>query len=487
MKLFEVFGEVKIDDKGAVKKLGSIGDKAKKVGAGFTDVTKKVGKFALGFGAAAAAAGGALFAFADKTTESLDRIDKLSQKLNMSSKEFQEWDYVLSQNGASVDGLQIGMKTLAERMVQAQDGAGKGAEAFEALEISATDVNGELKTQGQMFNEAVAALQKVNNATEKAKLANDLFAGSAKELTPLLNQTSEATDDLKNKAEELGMVQSEDAIKAGAAFQDNLDTTKRMLGGVATKIGTTLLPMFNNMMEWIQSKMPQIQEFFTLVFDTVSPKVKYFYDLFNEKVLPVLKNLFEWVQENMPVFKESFEKALEVVLRIAKSIWDLLEVAFKPLFTWVKNNMGTIGAVVGGVFEGIAVVIETTTKVVIGIIEAFKTAYDWAKKFIKKSNEAAASREKQSSSGGWIDIKGMRAEGGPVDSGESYIVGEKGPELFTPSQSGNITANDKMSGVNIGHITVVANSKYDVENFGRDLANGAKKTLMANGIPNLAY
>jgi len=36
------------------------------------------------------------------------------------------------------------------------------------------------------------------------------------------------------------------------------------------------------------------------------------------------------------------------------------------------------------------------------------------------------------------------AEGGPVQGGRPYIVGEKGKELFTPSQSGNITPNSQM-------------------------------------------
>jgi hypothetical protein len=40
-----------------------------------------------------------------------------------------------------------------------------------------------------------------------------------------------------------------------------------------------------------------------------------------------------------------------------------------------------------------------------------------------------------------------RAMGGPVSAfGGPYIVGERGPELFTPSSSGNITPNHAMSG-----------------------------------------
>ncbi len=40
-----------------------------------------------------------------------------------------------------------------------------------------------------------------------------------------------------------------------------------------------------------------------------------------------------------------------------------------------------------------------------------------------------------------VGVAGKRAAGGPVGSGKTYLVGEKGPELFTPSASGKITTN----------------------------------------------
>lgn len=40
-----------------------------------------------------------------------------------------------------------------------------------------------------------------------------------------------------------------------------------------------------------------------------------------------------------------------------------------------------------------------------------------------------------------VAIQGARASGGPVSGGSSYIVGERGPEIFTPSGSGMISAN----------------------------------------------
>ena len=49
----------------------------------------------------------------------------------------------------------------------------------------------------------------------------------------------------------------------------------------------------------------------------------------------------------------------------------------------------------------------------------------------------------------------FKANGGPVRSGKSFIVGEKGPELFTPGRSGAITPNNKLVGG--GSTSVVVN------------------------------
>ncbi len=52
--------------------------------------------------------------------------------------------------------------------------------------------------------------------------------------------------------------------------------------------------------------------------------------------------------------------------------------------------------------------------------------------------------------GNWSDgtpvVAGARAAGGPVDFGQTYLVGEKGPELFTPGASGVITPNSSLGG-----------------------------------------
>lgn len=51
-----------------------------------------------------------------------------------------------------------------------------------------------------------------------------------------------------------------------------------------------------------------------------------------------------------------------------------------------------------------------------------------------------------------FNFGGGKAAGGPVDAGRTFIVGERGPELFTPSQSGTIIPNGGGQVVNIGPI-----------------------------------
>lgn len=53
----------------------------------------------------------------------------------------------------------------------------------------------------------------------------------------------------------------------------------------------------------------------------------------------------------------------------------------------------------------------------------------------------------------------FRAQGGPVSAGSPYIVGEQGPELFVPRQSGDIISNNDMGTSNI---TVIVNSVDEV-------------------------
>jgi len=50
---------------------------------------------------------------------------------------------------------------------------------------------------------------------------------------------------------------------------------------------------------------------------------------------------------------------------------------------------------------------------------------------------------------------GMRAEGGSVEPGKFYLVGEKGPELFVPKGSGDIVSNDRIGGHSVSVTNII--------------------------------
>jgi tape measure domain-containing protein len=76
-----------------------------------------------------------------------------------------------------------------------------------------------------------------------------------------------------------------------------------------------------------------------------------------------------------------------------------------------------------------------------------------------------------------------RALGGPVMGGQSYIVGESGPELFTPQGTGSITRNSDLGGgspVNV-NFTIVAN---DTQGFDQLLTSrqGVIKQIISDAM-----
>ena len=95
-----------------------------------------------------------------------------------------------------------------------------------------------------------------------------------------------------------------------------------------------------------------------------------------------------------------------------------------------------------------------------GIKDTFKSAIDGIVNFFEpltniiQKVENALARVGQGvanvakSVGGKISnfFSGGKAQGGMVSSGSSYLVGEHGPEMFTPGTSGSITPNNQLSG-----------------------------------------
>ena len=509
MKLFEIFGEIKIDGDGALKTLSNTDKEGSKVAKSFGKSAKAIGKAgakaAIGIGALATGLG----MMATKTADAGDRVDKMSQKIGLSRQAFQEWDYILSQNGASIDSMGPGIKTLVNQFDDLASGGKLSTEAFGRLGLTLEDLQG--LSQEEIFETTIVALQGMENETERAAIANQLLGRSGQELAPLLNAGADSVENLKNKANDLGLVMGDDAIDASVAFTDTMDTLKRSFGAVGVELGTALIPIFDKFATWIIDNMPTIKKVASDAFNFIKDTVDILYDAFETYLLPVLRTLFTWVSDNMdeiklvmetvflavvavvtkawelfkeyllpvlgslynfvkdnwPTFQKIFEVAFKAIEIVVRTVYDIFEVVFdiiKRLYYWAEPAFPLFKDFIVTAFEGIVAAVQTGIDIFNGIKNAAIDAIEWIKdglKWIGIMND-----EGQPGGGGGSDwgagdplpnskgvgtkqkldnlIDGFRANGGPVSSGSSYIVGEQGPEMFVPKTSGTIIPNHSM-------------------------------------------
>lgn len=82
------------------------------------------------------------------------------------------------------------------------------------------------------------------------------------------------------------------------------------------------------------------------------------------------------------------------------------------------------------------------------------------------------------------DLGGARANGGPVTGGVSYLVGERGPEIFTPSGSGAIIPNHEVGGgggaININTSVTVQSGGASSQTSGDSSSTGRMLADMIN-------
>lgn len=169
-----------------------------------------------------------------------DSIDKMSQKMGLSAKAYQEWDAVMQHSGTSMETMKASMKTLA-------NAAETGNEAFAKLGITQKDL--EKMSQEELFEATIKGLQELDDVTERTYLSGQLLGRGATELGALLNTSAEDTQAMKDRLHELGGVMSDEAVKASAAFQDNMQDLQTALAGVKRGITAEFLPSINTLID----------------------------------------------------------------------------------------------------------------------------------------------------------------------------------------------------------------------------------------------
>ena len=176
-----------------------------------------------------------------------DTVDKQSQKVGLSAKTWQEYDYVLKISGTDMQSVTAGVKTLTNQIDAAKKGNKDAVARFKALGISIKDLKN--MSQEDIFKKTIAGLQNMKEGTDRAALANKLFGRSGQELQPLLNMTAKETQGLIDKANELGMVMSDQGVKSSASYKDSLTTLEGAFKGLKNSIMTEFMPGITNITE----------------------------------------------------------------------------------------------------------------------------------------------------------------------------------------------------------------------------------------------
>lgn len=130
---------------------------------------------------------------------------------------------------------------------------------------------------------------------------------------------------------------------------------------------------------------------------------------------------------------------------IDSKLRDIAKVFFNRALAWGQQMiiaLNTAKAAVIGVISGMVGEINGLLK---KIITSFHLTVTYSDP-VPGTGGASGSSNLGSNSPRPNQNNAPRASGGPVMGGYSYMVGEKGPELFTPGDSGRITPNNQLGG-----------------------------------------
>lgn len=337
LEIFRLVGSIFVDNDAADKSISQTDSKAQKIGQTLLNGVATAAKWGAALAAGAATAVAGVTKLATNAAATADNIDKMSAKIGLSRTGFQEWSYVLGQNGMDVDKLQTGLKTLVTQMTAADQGTAKSVEAFEALGLSIYDDTGALKDQETMMNEVLYALADMGEGTERAALANQLFGRSGTELAPMLNTGSDSMRELTQRAHDLGLILGDEAVDAGVKLGDTMDDLKQSFGAIVTRLGASFFPILQQAIEYLIGYMPQI----STIFDKLAPVLMDMMDA----LLPIL---IEMVEVLLPPLMDVLEALLPILQPIFQQVLlPLVQYVLAPAVGFIAEILEALP----GVFE----------------------------------------------------------------------------------------------------------------------------------------
>lgn len=367
MDLFDLVAKITLDTKDFEKNAKNAADEGQNLGS-------KI-KSALGTAVKVGAAGiaaittsatsliGTMIKGASQTAEYGDQIDKMSQKLGMSAEAYQKWDYVLGQSGADINSMSTGLKTLTNKLDDAKNGGAEAQQMFAKLGLSMDDLA--TMSREDVFGAVINGFQGMADSTERAALANDIFGRSGQELTPLFNESAESTRELMQAAEDLGMVMSDEAVKASADYNDALDTLQRTFGGLKNQLMGNFMPSVTKVMEGLTglfagdsgTGLSLIKEGITDLVTNLTEQIPGFIEVGTEIVLA----LGDAIIENLPTL---IDAGVQGLMAIVDGIIDHLPEI-------MTSGLRIVASLVSGLIKAIPQLVAAIPRLISAIVQGF--------------------------------------------------------------------------------------------------------------------
>lgn len=218
-----------------------------KIGSAASNVASKT----KGLSTAAAAGVGGLVAMAVKAGQSADDINTLAKQTGLSTEQIQKFSYASDIIDVDLQTLTGSLAKLTRNMQSAKNGSKNTQAAFDALGVSIVDQNGNLRDNQDVFNEAISALAKIEEETQRDAYAMQIFGKSAQDLNPLILGGADDLKKLGDEAEAAGLILSQDALDGANEFNDSIDkmkaTATTSFGKVAGQLAEVLIPVMEQL------------------------------------------------------------------------------------------------------------------------------------------------------------------------------------------------------------------------------------------------
>jgi len=275
LKLSEAYVEVKTNQKQFSKELKTMESSVKRstermrknfarIGAGVSEISR-VARY--GFLGVTAAIAGSVYAF----TKMGDTIHKMSIRTGVAATELSALGYAAQISGAELDTVERSLRYLSARMMDAETGLAEAKRAFDELDVSIVDTEGNLRPTIDVLIDVADKIAVMTNETEKSALAGEIFGMRyGPMLLPLLNEGSEGITKLMDKAKELGITIDTEAAAAAAEFNDRLTDMKGVLAALGREVGEVFLPVFRNTVVIIIDKVKEWRK----AIDALTPQQK---------------------------------------------------------------------------------------------------------------------------------------------------------------------------------------------------------------------